>query len=519
MAATDEMISASIRTFCETLHAHYVRLPMQDGSEPMQTMRPQRYIFPTSTLATGVWLPGDDVHLVCITEDRKQIFWSIVAETLGLEGQETKEFSPGVMKLAWSALGVEKAPRNSAVYLHYALLPPDLAINDFARKDAVPNLLEIIRYPTSDRKTPYMRKHIELARRAVHITSTTQPKGSQFQTAYHQLHTWARSTGLLSQALELLNGDTLLELLFRTCEPCMAVENPRFLQTFFRDASTYLEAAGVRPHSISAFLQVLGHCDRIIVRHGGYESEGGVAALDLEHITIARGLDLFLDSYEDFLVLDLETWAKNPQDRMHFQSEGFLEVIKRLCTGAFSEIENGCGASTIPYRAWPYLVGEEGSKLCILGVCDGRSLTTDEVDAVQTWLASCCEDKEGRIDAKSITKERARALFAAGLERNDSPTAPIRSAQESASSSYLRPFSQIQSRLRWDPAHMSTPYEVGYEDRFDKSNLIWRNLEQWAKATEDEDFVPESRVRTVRRVEDKHVVWDREKRVDRTAGV
>ncbi|KAK5709779.1 hypothetical protein LTR17_019449 [Elasticomyces elasticus] len=485
----------------------------------MPTMRPQRYIFPTSTLAAGIWLPGDDVHLVCITEDRKQIFWSIVAEILGLEGQETKEFSPGVMKLAWSALRVEKAPQNTAVYLHYAVLPPDLAVKNFARRDAIPNLLALIRYPTSDRKTPYMRKHVELARRAVHITSTTQPKGSQFQTAYHQLHTWARSTGLLSQALELLDGDNLLELLFRACELCITIENTRFLQTFFRDSSLYLEAAGVRPHGVSAFLQVLGHCDRIIVRHGGYDSEEGIAALDLENCIVGRGFDLFLDSYEEFLVLDLETWAKNPQNRAHFQGDGFLEIVKHLCNGVLSEMENGCDASTTPYRAWPYLVGEEGSKLCILGVCDGRSLTTDEVYAAQAWLASCCEDKEGRIDAKSITKERARALFAAGLERNDSPTAPIPSTQDSASSSYLRPFSQIQSRLRWDPAHMSTSYEVGYEDRFDKSNLIWRSLEQWAKATEDEDFVPESRVRTVRRVEDKYVVWDREKRVDRTGGV
>ncbi|KAK4953098.1 hypothetical protein LTR10_008804 [Elasticomyces elasticus] len=516
MAATDEIISASIRTFCETLHAHYVKLPIQDGSP---TMRPQRYIFSTSTLAAGIWLPGDDVHLVCITEDRKQIFWSIVAETLGLEGQETKECSPGVMKLAWSALGIEKAPQNTAVYLHYALLPPDLAIKDFARKDAVSNLLEIIRYSTSDRKTPYMRKHVEVARRAVHITSTIQPQGSQFRSAYHQLHTWARSTGLLSQALELLNGDMLLELLFRACEPCITTENPRFLQTFFQESSTYLEAAGVRPHGISAFLQVLQHCDRIIVRHGGYESDEGVAALDLERTTLGRGFDLFLDSYEDLLVLDLETWAKNPQDRIQFQAEGFLEVIKHLCNGAISEMENGCDASASPYRAWPYLVGEEGSKLCILGVCDGRVLATDEVDAAQTWLASCCDDKEGRIDAKAITKERARALFTAGLEHNDSLTTPTSTAQESASSSYLRPFSLIQSRLRWDPAHLSTPYEVGYEDRFDKSNLIWRSLEQWAKATEEEDFVPESRVRTVRRTEDKFVVWDREKRVDRTGGV
>jgi uncharacterized protein (UPF0248 family) len=42
--------------------------------------------------------------------------------------------------------------------------------------------------------------------------------------------------------------------------------------------------------------------------------------------------------------------------------------------------------------------------------------------------------------------------------------------------------------------------------------LMWVPLELWGKATEDEDFIPEHRIRVLRRVGGS-VVWDREGRV------
>ena len=45
---------------------------------------------------------------------------------------------------------------------------------------------------------------------------------------------------------------------------------------------------------------------------------------------------------------------------------------------------------------------------------------------------------------------------------------------------------------------------------------MWLPLEQWGKATEEEDFIPEHRIRVFRRVGKdggKTVVWDREGRV------
>ena len=74
------------------------------------------------------------------------------------------------------------------------------------------------------------------------------------------------------------------------------------------------------------------------------------------------------------------------------------------------------------------------------------------------------------------------------------------------------------SRLRFDPKHAETEYDVGYEDRFE--GIMWIALAKWGgKGTEEEDFIPEHRVKKIVRARDGVVVWDREERVDRTGEV
>ena len=71
------------------------------------------------------------------------------------------------------------------------------------------------------------------------------------------------------------------------------------------------------------------------------------------------------------------------------------------------------------------------------------------------------------------------------------------------------------NRLRWDPSHQAIEYEIGYVDRFEK-DLIWKRLEEWESVTEEEEFVPEHRIRQMRRKDDHFVVWDRGARLDLT---
>jgi uncharacterized protein (UPF0248 family) len=79
----------------------------------------------------------------------------------------------------------------------------------------------------------------------------------------------------------------------------------------------------------------------------------------------------------------------------------------------------------------------------------------------------------------------------------------------------FRSFNEVLDRLRHDPRHRGIEYDLGYEDRFD--GIIWMPLDSWGKkATEDKDWIPEHRVRRIKRKGDGVVVWDREWRVDIT---
>lgn len=79
----------------------------------------------------------------------------------------------------------------------------------------------------------------------------------------------------------------------------------------------------------------------------------------------------------------------------------------------------------------------------------------------------------------------------------------------------LRTSHEVLNRLQWDPKYASNRYEVGYQDRFEEE-LLWKPLEQWTKDKQAEDFVPMHRIHQFRELGTGQVIWDREKRVDRT---
>lgn len=74
------------------------------------------------------------------------------------------------------------------------------------------------------------------------------------------------------------------------------------------------------------------------------------------------------------------------------------------------------------------------------------------------------------------------------------------------------------SRLQHDPAHAGIEYDVGYLDRF--AGMMWMALGEWGgRASEDEDWIPEHRIREIVRARDGVVVWSREERRDWTGRV
>jgi uncharacterized protein (UPF0248 family) len=138
-----------------------------------------------------------------------------------------------------------------------------------------------------------------------------------------------------------------------------------------------------------------------------------------------------------------------------------------------------------------------------------------------TTPADIRESLYARSPASSVSSPPPPSQLNPGI-----PSAALYEDGLNEPSKKFRPFSSALSRLLWDPVHRGLLYEVGYVDRFpsaaaDEDGLLWKPLDKWQRHTEEEDFVPEHRVRRIRRAGDLNrsarvVVWDRKMRYDGT---
>ncbi|KAF2163716.1 hypothetical protein M409DRAFT_25902 [Zasmidium cellare ATCC 36951] len=100
-------------------------------------------------------------------------------------------------------------------------------------------------------------------------------------------------------------------------------------------------------------------------------------------------------------------------------------------------------------------------------------------------------------------------------EAKNKQTALTSTSPAQEPSDKFRTSQEVLNRLQWDTKHASNRYEVGYKDRFE-TKLLWKPLEEWTKDKQAEDFVPIHRIHQFREVGSTEVIWDRDKRVDRT---
>lgn len=144
-----------------------------------------------------------------------------------------------------------------------------------------------------------------------------------------------------------------------------------------------------------------------------------------------------------------------------------------------------------------------------------RDIPDHTPHGISNALAAAAELSLRDPDATAHAVRAAQAARAPSLLHSPAPPPGTQGTQESRK---FRPAHSALNRLRFDPAHADTAYDVGYLDRFE--GLKWVPLAQWGgRGTEEEDFVPEHRVRRIVRVVDGWVVWEREGRVDRTGEV
>ncbi|TKA65739.1 hypothetical protein B0A55_10922 [Friedmanniomyces simplex] len=401
---------ANLHTLSLALHAHYIHFLHQDwATSAPRNMRPQRYIFPTSTIALGLWEPGEDVHLVCMTEDRKTTFWDIVTDEMHLEGEPGWALTDSTMTLDWPLLGLtgKRASKlaGTALYLHYALLLPSFSL-DLLPQYGIPE------YRRRD-TVAYMLKHVDLVRHALHLTTALQTSplaAFPFGPTYRRLRRWVYAMGLLAPKLGLLDGKTLLNLIFGACQGYVFAEleqNPfgfipshaKFLDAFFLKSWTwfpaYREAVGANPHGATAMLQALKWTCGKVIEKGG---PGGapMGDLELDRITPATGFKGFLDWSEFFLLVSVECWG-SAESMWRFFHIRFENLVKQLAIRLHEVVE---GRECVA-RAWPFLVPCASGVSRVLGLT--RRLSAEEVKELTVWLRTCYD---GEAEQASMTLRR-----------------------------------------------------------------------------------------------------------------
>lgn len=85
--------------------------------------------------------------------------------------------------------------------------------------------------------------------------------------------------------------------------------------------------------------------------------------------------------------------------------------------------------------------------------------------------------------------------------------------------SRFRSAPDVLDRLRHDPMLNLAEYRIGYLERFE--GIREMAAQSWIKESTDEDWIPQHRIRYIKRVSAdgvQEVVWDRDERIDKVFG-
>lgn len=243
-------------------------------------------------------------------------------------------------------------------------------------------------------------------------------------------------------------------------------------------------------------------------------------------------LDAFIQNYSHFLRIDFETWEPSKAAQADLYSTTIPETVKSIMSDLQTEIQAQGQRISIYPRLWADPLSENGKITYAVGLAalaqsltgqSGQGITSGEIRSiVKTRLAEIEQIlpvlPNALVTTTLVTGEGGRAdlrraIAGAGAVAAAAPAAPAQAV--GASTGRFRTASSAISRLRYHQSHATIEYDVGYLDRFD--GLVWKGLEDWGgRATEEDDFVPEHRVRVLKRRVDDFVVWNRVERIDRT---
>jgi uncharacterized protein (UPF0248 family) len=469
---------------------------------------PLRYLFPVGPYAIGLWHPGDEIHLVCLTDNSSNIFWEYIAERLEREDLPKHDCI------------VSKSNESHTIWLHYCSIPRHFDL-------ATVHAYGFPKFPKSTYIPQVVRQNLSKLHDTWHLCTSLDGGIETFRSHYQTLRSWADAAGIFSKAFGTFDAESLAWLLFNaTLTAGQSNDNEQralsdTLQSFVEKYSSpdnirnvftpsRLQAYSPPPHNAA-------DCYTTIALEINMLSQQP----NLLSLSPEQYYQKFCERYSAVILITAECWVFKRRESFH------SDLVNEISHLPERSEKNGCDLKS--FRIWPHAFRPSNDEWAyVVGVQlpqspnsspsrSARARTSSEtmgkqyltLDAtVGTSAIRVCSIQE----AKALPQRYSMITSTRELASADThPNLPI--SHNPSTGNKFPPASQVLSRLRWDPAHASYDYEVGYLDRFE--GLLWLPLEQWGKETEDEEFIPEHRIRIFRRIgkgSTGAVVWDRELR-------
>lgn len=376
----------------------------------------------------------------------------------------------------------------------------------------------------------------------------------RFNREHNELRLWAEKQGVLSTRLRFLDSECITWVVYNHF--CSADSSTTIQEITAGVSETYISDLDgdivSLPQGLSLSKDILRQLKSLIIDNhargdiyhdkinivtptgrlvSGHIPPENVIAIQaaLKH---SKGFNAFTLHYKHFLKIEFASWEANPALLADFHNSYIPSAMKGFMSDIHHRFANDKEFSGLYARLWADPVGENDTITYLIGL--GRSPSArlhseKDIDhftgMAMLHLAEMAQvmrrPATARVSIRVVSREALRASLQ--VPKMDSapqaaiaPTQPVQGVGEAtATTGRFRTAAEAISRLRHDPAHVGIEYDLGYEDRF--AGLVWVGLEDWGgRVTEDEDFVPEHRIRVLKRRQDQFVVWDRENRVDRT---
>lgn len=558
-----DAIDNAIARLATSFTALYVRIQDTVPSNPCALRHIfQSFLLPFGTFAAGVWQPGDDVNVLLLSPPTLRGWYKqIIQESLGAGSITKDDNSSGAsdLRIAWSHLIPKSAlrPQSGEFILTIALLPTAF--------DLGPSVIDgNLSYSENDACSRAEARTLACVQHVWQLNLRLRQKGLEEPTLkleHAKVHRWAKAMGLIAPELDLCTSYRLYELFVGAAEGCLqyASDNaedvdPRFFRAFCTRGDVPIavlvgERPGEQAEGWSA-PAIRALADAFKVTRENHLTD---PYFDDTIFTKEFGASMFLN-HAGFIGATFEFWDMNAIDVARWRS-----IVPEMLRKGIEVLV----PSSLHPRIWPYPCLTSTSITYFVGVTQPMDFTKVEVSrtlqkpkwrleyslpsreevaadlgidpsrkgALTTMRREQKMMSEG-INAASETQMRSlssgddRGATSEDLTAETVGRRPQQSTQDlettaPAEEELARPATKLRtaqsaiSRLRTDPMHRSVLYKVGYRDRF-LEDLQWLPLEQWGKATEDEDFIPLSRVYQLRRCDNEGVVWDRTAKIDKT---